>query len=631
MEPKPKYLSLRDFLNFGGVTLASLAFTGLRNDWQRFGNLLESTDPCIGNPEFLPDKTIEYEGKFSPNKPITIYNFPLRPDLTFDPKQKIAVFEMPSYANLSYHNFYFIRDESQPIDQQIRRMTIIPNTMGTNNLAIAELDHGKFDTYGNYLPTGNEHPGLNHNVDNILGDVSYIVGDGRVYPNKILNLLNAMGYILEYQEQHGPLQKGKITSYLELIRLVDGENYIPGYTSSREIVRGGGVCAGVTAISNAFWSAAKNLGIDYNDTYQAPKFSHPERYKLGPIGPNTFITDTTVQLNNDGTKVDYKMIPPCDLFINIRAAVVPNGVGVSDTDPRGLYIIDERGSFIRSDAQFILNVSLTTNQPQTKASSLWAMRQQYIDFRNTNHQGNISLMRNGCHFIGNYDLNENSKMSVGPKIYPEQDTHLFAKEIANSNYLQDVFALQQILNSVDETNADDIANVIRNSQWYKNKVTEAKIDQKLENAINQLNYVTVKGQPVQCISWTTLLAGLPYPNMPISIGSVPIDAPIDLIPNSILALPDRQTAPSPTGGTLIAKRDMEMTEINSGDLFLMRSAPFGHVGVILCRKQYNGKQLLLVTESNRHNDGRIQIYTVDEYNFNAKLGTPPEKKILLRK
>ena len=626
-----RQLSRRDFFKVTGLAVASLAFRRFPGSWQQPGNFLEKEDaPGIDGPEFLPDKTIETEGKFRSNKPITIYNFPLRTDLTFDPKQKIAVFEIPSQANLSYRNFYFCRDNPQPVDPQISRMTILPNTMGTNNLAIAELDHGKFDLHGNYLPAGTEHPGLSHSLDNILGDISYIVGDGIVYPNKILNLLNAMAYILERQEQSGPLQKGQINSYLDLIRLADGANYVPGSTSSYAIVHGGGVCAGATAISNAFWSAAKSLGIDYKDTYQEPKWNHPERYKLGPFGPDTFITDTTVQTNGDGTKFDYNMIPPCDLYINVRAAVMPNGLAFSETDPQGLYIINNNGRFLRSDAQFILNVSLTTNQPQTKADDLRVMRQQYVDFRNTNHQGNTNLMNSGCHFIESSGLNEDNGMDFGPQIYPEQDTRLFTSEITHSNYLQDVFVLQQILNTVDETNADNVAGVIRSSGWYQNKVKMGTVNQTMESAINQLDYVHVQGQPVQCIGWATLLAGLPYPNMPINIGSVPIHGPIDLIPNSILTYPDKQTAFSPTGGTLIAERDMEISEINSGDLFLMRSLPVGHVGVILSRKSIDDKSYLLVTEANRHNDGRIQIYTVNEYNFNAKLGIPPAKKILLR-
>jgi len=632
-ENTPRPLSRRDFLKLVGAGLASLAFTQLPKDWQKIGNSPENEGTfAAGNPEFLPDKTIEIEGKFRPNKPITIYNFPLRNDLTFDPKQKIAVFEMPSQANLSFHDFFFCRDSSLPANQQVRRLTVLPNTMGTNNLAIAELDRGIFNTHGDYLPTGTELPGLNRSLDNILGDISYIVGDGIVYPNKILNLLNATAYILEGQEKSGPLQKNQINSYLKLINLADGANYVPGYTSNRTIVRGGGICAGATAVSNAFWGAAKSLGIKYEDTYRDPKWNHPDRYKLGPLGPNTFLTDTTVQINDDGSNFDYLMIPPRDLYINIRAGIMPNGLAFSETNPKGLYIVNDNGSFLRSDVQFILNVALTTDKPQTKSSDLRAIRQQYIDFRSSIHQGNTGIMENGCRFIGNYDLNKNSEMNFGPQIYPEQDTGLFTSEIAHSNYLQDVFALQQIINSVDENNADDIAGIVRSSKWYKNKVTGGRIDQKVESAINQLNYVTIKDQPVQCIAWATLLAGLPYSNMPISIGSADIRGPADLIPNSILTFPDRQTAPSPTGGMLIAERDIKISGINGSDLFLMRGAPGGpgHVGVILSRKSTGGKDYLLVTESNRHNDGRVQIYTVDENNFNAKLGMPPEKKILLR-
>jgi hypothetical protein len=630
MERESEHISRRDFMKLAGLALGSLALTGLPKNWQKNGNLPENLYTSTDGLEFLSDETIETEGKFKPGRPITIYDFPLRTDLTFDPKQKIGVFEMPSQANLSYRNFYFCRDVSFPDNRQIRRMTIIPNTMGSNNLAIAELDRGSFDKYGSYLPIGNEHPGLNHSLDNILGDISYIAGDEKVYPNKILNLLNAMAYILECQERSGPLQKDQINSYLELIRLADGTNYVSGYNSSRALVRGGGICAGATAVSNAFWNAAKNLGIDYKDTYQAPKFCHPERYKLGPLGPNAFITDTTVQINNDGTKIDYNMIPPRNLYINIRAAVIPNGVSFSETNPQGLYLVNDMGSFLRSDVQFILNVSLTTNSPETKAADLRNIRQQYIDFRSTKHQGNSNVMENGCRFVGNYNWEESNEADIGPRIYPEQNIQLFANEIARSNYLQDIFELQQILNSANETNHGNVSKIVRNSEWYQKKVTDGNTNQKMESAINQLDYVHVPNQPVQCVAWASLIAGLPYPNMPISIGGADIRGPIELIPNSILTHPYRQTAPSPTGGLLIAERDMEINDINGGDLFLMRNQPMGHVGVIHSRKHIDGKYYLLVSEANRHSDGRIQIFTVDEYNFNAKLGMPPEKKILLR-
>lgn len=622
-------MSRRDFLKLGGAALASLAFTRLPKSWQGTDNPLKNEEIlAFGNPEFLPSKTIEIEGKFAPNKPVTIYDFPLKTDLTFDPKQKITVFEMPSQTNLSYHNFYFCRDYSQPTDQQIRRMTILPNTMGSNNLAIAELDHGKFDSLGDYLPVGTEHPGLRHPLNKILGDTTYITGDGGIYPDKILNLLNATANILEGQEQSGPLLKDQIYSYLELIHLPNGADYVPDFPGI--IMRGGGVCAGATAISNSLWAAAKNLGIDYKKTFQAPKFSHPQRYKLGPLGPDTFITDTTVQINSDGTKYDYHFIPPADLYIDVHVAAIPNGVAFSETDSRGLYIVNGNDTIQRSDAQFLLNISLTTEPPKTKARDLRAIRQQFIDFRSTNHRGSTNMMANGCRFIGSSDWDKTKGSDLGPQIYPEQDTSLFSSEIAHSGYLQDVFTLEKILNS-SETGTKSMAALVRNSEWYKSKVKAGQVNQTMEGAISQLDYVHIPGQPVQCVAWAALIANLPYPNMPVNIGSVPINGPADLIPNSILTYPDRQTAYSEAGGKLIAERDMKISDINSNDLFLMRSSIVGHVGVILSRKSYGGKPYLLVTESNRHNDGRIQTYTVDEYNFNAKLGIPPEKKILLRK
>lgn len=616
------HISRREFLKLAMATpfLLNPRFTKILS---KVSELAEKS-PEDTKIEFLRDKTKETEGIFSPKNPINLYVFPLRNDLTFDPQKQISIFEMPSGVNMSYHNFYFFRGA----EGKIHRLTILPNTMGSHNLVVAKLDSGKFEMNGNYSPNEEEDPGLNHSLDHILGDFSYIVGHGQIYPNKILNLLNSMALILEEQERSGPFKRGQTYSYIDLIRLAGDSNYLPGYTSSHNVVTAGGVCAGATALASAFWVAAQNLGIKYENTYRPPRMNHPERYKMGPFAPSAFITDTTVEISEKG-RFDYCFIPPTDLYIDIHAAVIPNGISFSETDPQGLCAKEGVSDTIwSSDVQLVLNISLTTKPPTTRSNEIRSIWQQYMEFRRSKHKTPTNIIASGCSFSGIYSFESSPDKEIGMQIYPEENTHIFETEIRNSQYLQDVFSLKEILNKADDSTLD-IAGLVRSSKWYKEKVEKGQMTKRLESGINQLSYTHIKGQPVQCVAWAILLSTLPHPCVPRELG-VPMKGPRDLIPNSILTRPERQIALSPTGGLLIAERDMCIDYLNAGDLFLMRKPPPGHVGIILDKKVFNGKTYLLVTEANRHNDGKIYIYTVDKYNFDAKLGTPPEKKIILR-
>lgn len=631
MTKKLESLSRRDFLKLGGCAFASIPLSKLPESWQDLGKIKEVIKLLEDNNlEYLPDRTIETEGRFRPARPITTFNFPLRPDYTHDSLGKVSIFDLPAQANFSYRNMYFCRDRSAPEADQIQRLTILPNTMGSHSLVIARLDSGKFNGT-RFQSSQPEHPGITRSLSNILGETSYVVGDGRIYPNKILNLLTAFANILEHQETNGSLKKGNVYSYLEMIKLLEGRNYLKGYTSTYDAVIGGGVCAGATVLSNAFYEMAGNLGVDYDDTYQPPKFSHPAFYPLGPFAPDTSITDTTVQINNDGSSFDYRMIPPKDLYINVSAVAIPNGVSYSETNPDGMYVVNDHGTFLRSDVQFALNISLTTDRPTVKAKDLRDMRQQLMNYRSTNHTGATNLISRNCLYDGDYYLDAVSEGEIAIQIYPDQDTRLFTSEISRNQYLKDIFSLQAILNQLTDADTVDVAAFFRKSGWYQDKLNRGEISTILEAAIRQLNAVRISGQPVQCVAWEQLIASLPYSDAPISIGGVDIRGPIDLIPNSILTYPDLQTSSSPTGGTLRANRYMQISDYQSGDVFLINNPPVGHVGAILSKKYADGKWSLLATESNRHNDGRIEVFTIDEHNFNAKLGMPPKKKIILRR
>lgn len=633
----PKEISRRDFLKFAALSLGALAFNKFNADKLQTHNLSDLTSEADKNlfslPEFLADKTQEISGKFIPSATMPVMIFPLKNDFSYAHTNKVNVFEIPSGMNLSYRNLYYFRNSGETdTKKQIMRTTILPDTMGTANLAVALLDRGYFNTFGRYIEMTPKAQGINSDLTEVLGEMSYIVGDGIVYPNKILNLINAFSNALDYQAKNGPFKAGEVYSYIDLIDLRNRGNYVQGYTSSLDKVTAGGICAGATLVSNAFFRTAETLGIPYEQTYLQPKYSHPSLYQLGPFGPDTFITDTTVQIGSNGITFDYKFIPPVDCYISPSVVLIPNGINFDQTDSQGLYVVTENGSFLRSDVQMVLNIAVTKDKPTQTSADLKEIWQNYIDYRNSNHQSSPVVMSRGCQYYGQLTWEDNSEIkNIVSPIYPEENRIAFETELANDPYYVDMITVMQILNSVDETSARDVAGYLRASDWYQNKLVNGQLTPRMESAINQLSYTKVPGQPVQCIGWASFLAGMPYSTAPADIGSVAIKGPNELIPTTVLTAPYRQTAPSPTGGYIIANRDMKIDDFHTGDLFVMRNTFIGHVGVIMGKKLYHGKYILLVTEANRQNDGRIAVYTVDEYNLNAKLGMPPQKKIIIRK
>ena len=211
-----------------------------------------------------------------------------------------------------------------------------------------------------------------------------------------------------------------------------------------------------------------------------------------------------------------------------------------------------------------------------------------------------------------------------------------SEELKTDSYLNEASTLMQTLNAVNtysilsEDSFPDVAAILRDSDWYKEKQKKNLLTETIEKGIDQLNYTQVKNEPVQCIQWVNLLASLGYTDSPITIGTN-IRCARELIPDSVLRGSSRAVVASETGGDIIADPKLKIEEIKSGNLFWKGNSKLGHVGAFLATKDAGGKRLILATDSNYKRDGKIRMFTLEDENFDEVLGSPPSKKVILVK
>lgn len=636
-------MSRRDFLKTAGLTLGAIMLPNRILNFEPNQALrLEST--LVENLVFLPGKTEKCEGNFVSGASLVTVNFPLYLDRNYNLNKPVTILKLPSDFNFRFNNFYYFHDsDSQDRNQEIVRATILPDIMGTHDLVTAFLDRGRFDSRdrydsnGKYLPTRDTYKEIKEKDDDIYGEMTYWVGYGSIYPNKIFNLLTAFANILKYQEKYGPLKKDQAYSYLNLIQLRNSDSYTLGYNSSYMKVRAGGVCAGATVLANAIYRMAEKTGTPFDRTYIKPKYSHDLRYPLGPFAPPSRITDTTVKIDSESTW-DFRMVPPAECYISPKFCLIPNGVPTQETASDGLGIFDKNtGKYLySSDVNLLLNVAFTKSPPKETSNSLLQIWQAYSDFRGSTHKNDINSdikkMTGGGQLVGNYKWEEKKPNDIIESIFPSVDlsTAPFSKEINTNCYLQEAFTLMKILNMVDQNSCPDVAAFLRSSDWYREKQESGSLTPELESGIDQLGHIKIQGQPVQCVAWVNLLASLGHVDSPINIGAA-VKGPNDLIPNRILEGSYRGIASCATGGVITADPKLKIEELRAGNLFLIKNSNVGHVGTFLATKNVGGKRLVLTTDANRENDGRVRIFTLEDRNFDALLGTPPIKKIIVVK
>ena len=453
--------------------------------------------------------------------------------------------------------------------------------------------------------------------------VTYIGEQNSIYPNKVINILKAVENISKFQDENGQFKNGTTYSFLDLAGLNNPSklrDYEYGLTSTKAEVKAGGVCAVATGISSL-------IHQQKNEKYiTTEQWDHPILISQGPFSPSKYQVDATVDLAENGPH-DFKWVQGEDKYLKIQANIIPSDIPFEETDPNGL----EKPS----DVILILSLSFTSEKPQNQTEQLSAILNQYLLYRESQHQ--IPLHPNQEVNVVSSKIDGEVKNSIN-QIYSPENLFTFKNEIVNNKSIQDIFDLQYAVNSYPTDSDVLFSTYLKQTQWYKNYIKD-KDRGFVNQLIGQSTTVNIEGQPLQCVGFVILASRL-YPDLNIpDIGGAPITTARELIPTQLVDNKYEEIAKAYTNyGTLALAGPLQLKDYQAGDLFVTTTGgiskitqkPFGHVGVILAKVVNNdGTTSLIVADSNRHNDGRIKIFEVNEKNLENIFGA--EQRYIIRK
>ena len=454
--------------------------------------------------------------------------------------------------------------------------------------------------------------------------VTYIGDENSIYPNKIINILKALENISEFQDNNGQLKSETKYSYIDLIKLADPSGireYKYGLTSTKAEVKGGGVCAIATGISSLVY-------LQENGKYlTTERWDHPISYNQGPFSPSRYKVDATVDLAQNGPH-DFKWIQGENKYLQIKTNIIPTNITFEQTDPDGLGEL--------SDGILIVSLSFINEKPLNQTEQLTKTLNRYTLYRESKHEIPLDFSQNEINVI-NSNIDGKIKDSLD-LIYNPENPLQFQEEIKDSKSIQNIFDLQDAVNSYPNDSDVRFSVYLKQTQWYKDFVVGKNTDD-INTIIGQSTTVNVEGQPLQCVGFAMLASEL-YPDLNIPyIGGAPITTARELIPTQLVDNKYGEVTKAYTNyGALALAGPLQLEDYQAGDLFVTTTGgiskitekPFGHVGVILAKVVNNdGTISLMVADANRHNDGRIKIFEVNEKNLENIFGA--EQRYIIRK
>jgi len=250
-------------------------------------------------------------------------------------------------------------------------LNLLGNTFGGKNFVAAIL--------GKISSKGKDTNFLIENSENIEDSATYIVTEDSVYPNKILNVLQAFGYLTDV----GELKKDELYSYVSIIGL-DQENilysYQKGKNSGGSVVYAGGVCATATGVSSLLSQVEGveilPLGIG--------RWTHSGPYAQGPFSADWRDIDATVAYHGkEGQTYDLIWKMNRGGYIKIDVQIFPSGIDFNQTDEYGLGRI--------SDVNAIFSLSFTKKEPVGQKEMLEDAWNSYYLFRESRHTTPLPL------------------------------------------------------------------------------------------------------------------------------------------------------------------------------------------------------------------------------------------------
>lgn len=533
----------------------------------------------------------------------SMYMIPLRKDNFVDERREVKEIIVP-YG----HSFEIaeIRNITGPNGEKIK-LGLIANTFGANFVSAVLL--GATDENGTEIEFTKEKE-TNSKI------VSYVVTEDFIYPNKVTNTLIALRNMSEYQDVNGPLRKNTEQSYLNMIGLKDlnkKNEYEYGLTSSKSKVKGEGVCAMATGTSAL-------VHLQNTNQYKIlEQWAHPVRYAQGPFSPSEYLVDATVDYNDRET-FDFRWVQGEDKYLHIKTFTTPSDLPYSATEKDGV------GGL--SDVFLVVSLSFEDFPPKDQTEKLAIDLENYRYFRSSQHQERLNDNQMDINVL-NHPIDIQMQNSAD-LIYNVEDLRLFSERIEQNSTLKNVLELQESVNTYTYENPQRLNEYLRNSDWYKKYVTEEN-KERVDRILMLSTTAQVKNQPLQCVGFVMMASWL-YPEIPIPyVGSAPADSARELIPEGLrnYTYKEKRSMATNYGAQAIAGGELSIDDYNPGDLFVRvdgapmagTGKPTGHIGLILDKiKDERGETVLLVADSNRHNDGRIKIFVVKEGDMDEVFG-----------
>ena len=444
--------------------------------------------------------------------------------------------------------------------------------------------------------------------------VSYVATEDLIYPNKVENILTSLKKISSFQEENDGFKKGEEYSYINIIELKSRSyDYKSGFTTTGGIVRGGGVCAMSTGMSSL-------IHVQDSDDYKVlERWAEAERYIQGPFSPSKYIVDSSVDYNDSNT-YDLRWIQGEDKYLNVNILISPSDIPFEETAQDGV-----GGT---SDVMMIISLSFEDQPRENQTEYITEKLRQYKEYRDSNHATKLSPSQMDINVL-NYPITPEIHNSVS-LLYDIENLYEFKSVVEEKEEFQDILKLQEAVNTYPDDSEIPLDIYLKGTDWYKQFKDEES--QKNANRILQLATTSrVPGQPLQCVGFV-MIASWIYPELSIPyVGSGTASTARELIPPHLREPQYGKINSYPTGlgDSFALSGPLTIDMYEPGDLFVRTDGgkaastnkPTGHIGLIMDKiVKENGDVVLLVADSNRHNDGRIKIFTVNDSNIEEIFG-----------
>lgn len=491
------------------------------------------------------------------------------------------------------------------------KIGLVANTYGANVVAGVLLEAK--DSNGTSMAFTKEK-------DEKTNIVTYIATEDSIYPNKIENTLIALKIIAEKQDKNGPFTQGNTYSYSDLVGLTNPSKlaeYKYGLTSTKAEVKAGGVCAMATGLSSLI-HLQEDEGHVINE-----QWPHPTRYNQGPFSQSEYEVDASVD-----SKYDFQWTQGKDGYLQAQVILIPSEIPFEETNYNGV------GG--PSDAILITSLSFTDKQPKEQANSLSHTHELYQEYRESHHQTPLNLYQKEINVV-NSPIENEIKKSV-ELIYNPQEILNFKNEKDSSYIIENLFELQDAVNGYTDSLGIYFSQYLKQTQWYNNFVTEEN-KERVDKIITLSSTSNVEGQAIQCVGFVMLASWL-YPDLNIPyVGSASVTSARGLVPERLLNNKYIEVVETYTNyGANALAGPISIEQYQPGDLFVVpgevysetAKKPFGHIGLIVAKsKDSKGNITLLVADANRHSDGKINIFEVNENNMEEIFGA--KQRYIIRK